>query len=470
MNREKNLLKNFGILSIGNISVKLVTFLLIPLYTSYLSTKDFGLFEIVINTTSLLIPITTLDIADATVRFAMEAKVSSSEVFKISIKYCLIGTIVTFSMLLVNHVFGIVAFLIGAEGLVLTIYFLCALLGVLVGYAKALNKVKNVAISSAIATIVTGGLNIFLLVFLKAGITGYFMAYVVGIAIQVAYLCLSVKDCHYGIKIIYDKELERAMLKYSVPLIVNNVAWWGNSALDRYIVTFFCGIAENGIYSLAYKIPTIISMMQSLFHQAWTLSAIQEYDSDDSKQYFRTTYNAYNFILIMLCSVLILANRTIARIMYAKEFIDAWRYVPYLCIGFVFLGLANCVGAVFNALKQSKLIALSTLASALLNCLLNFILIPHFGALGAAFATAFSYMIIWLIRLMLLKKKMDMNFFSFRDCISYGILFVGTVDVVYDDVNHVILHVLMIFVLVVLYRGEMLFFIKKISGKRNIKG
>ncbi len=466
MSREKKLLKNFGILSLGSISVKVFSFLLIPLYTRYLSTNDFGLFELVITTVGLMIPIVTLDIADATLRFAMDDNVNKGEIYRISLKYCFGGTISIACLLAINHFVRLISLLVGIEFFVIALFLLTALSGVLVGYAKALNKVKSVAVSGVLSTLVTVFFNVFFLVIINKGIIGYFWSYALGIAVQVVYLGLIVNGFKEGLGKINDKELEHAALRYSLPLIVNNVAWWANSALDRYIVTFFCGISENGIYSLGYKIPTIISMIQSIFHQAWTLSAIQEYNSGDANRFFKSTYKAYNFVLLMACSVIILANKTVAKIMYSNEFYEAWRYVPYLCIGFVFLGLANYIGGFFNALKNTKIIAMTTALAAMLNCILNICLIPRFGALGAAFATAISYMSIWLIRLYVVKQKMNITLFSVQDGVAYVILFISTIDVIYENIKFSVVHFLVIIVLGYIYRVEASSYIKKLLEKK----
>lgn len=77
------------------------------------------------------------------------------------------------------------------------------------------------------------------------------------------------------------------MMDYSRPLIANSIAWWINNASDRYIVIFFCGLAENGIYSVASKIPSILNIFQSIFNQAWTLSAVKDFDSEDKHGFFQ---------------------------------------------------------------------------------------------------------------------------------------------------------------------------------------
>ena len=62
----------------------------------------------------------------------------------------------------------------------------------------------------------------------------------------------------------WNKTVAKAMFAYGIPLVANSIAWWINNASDRYILTFFCGTALNGVYSVSYKIPSILSL--SLIH------------------------------------------------------------------------------------------------------------------------------------------------------------------------------------------------------------
>ncbi len=470
MDKERKFLKNFGLLAIGSASSKIVIFLLIPLYTSVLSTAELGLYELVITTISLAIPIITLDIADATLRFSMEKNVDSVDVYSVSTKICVTGILVVTVLLGINHVTNSISFLIGNELFFVLLFSGMAEQGILIAFYKGIDRVIDTTIAGIVGTFVIFALNIILLVVLHWGIKGYFLASAIGIQVQVVYLLYKLRNSRIRFHWLKCGKLELEMILYSLPLIANNVAWWINSALDRYIITYFRGVSENGIYSVGYKIPTILNVTQSLFQQAWTLSAIQEYETDESVRYFNRMYKNYNFILVIICSLLILFNKTIAKIMYAKEFYDAWRYVPFLCIGFVFLGLANYVGGIFNAYKMPKAIAYTTILGAIINAILNVILIPHMGAVGAAIATCISYMVIWCARLLVISKQKNISFFSLRDIFSYIVLAFGSLYTVYDNSWINVVRVVMVCVIVFLYFREICFateMAKKVIKKRN---
>ena len=110
------------------------------------------------------------------------------------------------------------------------------------------------------------------------------------------------------------------MLIYSVPLIATVVGWWVNSCADKYIVTFILGISANGLLSVSYKIPQIINTIQGIFTQAWQISAIKEYGSSDTADFYGKTFIVINLMMCIVCSFLIFMTRPLAYILYANDF------------------------------------------------------------------------------------------------------------------------------------------------------
>ena len=149
------------------------------------------------------------------------------------------------------------------------------------------------------------------------------------------------------------KHVQISMTKYSAPLILNSVGWWMNNALDRYAVTFICGAAVNGIFSVAYKIPTILATVQQIFIQAWQISAIKEY-SNDSKHFYGEMMNFINMTMGITCMGLIVTTKLLARFLYANEFYQAWEYVPFLLVSGVLNSVSGVLGPILCADKNFK--------------------------------------------------------------------------------------------------------------------
>ena len=217
------------------------------------------------------------------------------------------------------------------------------------------------------------------------------------------------------------------MLSYSKPLIANALAWWVNNASDRYIVIFFCGLAANGVYSVASKIPSILNVCQSIFNQAWELSAVKDFDPNDESGFFAKTYRTYNCLMTIVCSIIIVFDKFLAKILYAQNFYDAWKYVPWLTIAILFGAMSGYIGGFFSAVKNSKVFAVSTVVGAISNIVLNIIFTPVIGPMGAAIATTICYGEVFFIRFFQSRKYIKLKINVVRDVCSYILLVVQAI-------------------------------------------
>jgi O-antigen/teichoic acid export membrane protein len=228
------------------------------------------------------------------------------------------------------------------------------------------------------------------------------------LAIQVVYQFIFGK-IYKEIRLKNYNDLSKQMMAYSSPLIANSISWWVNNASDRYILTWVSGVAVNGIYSISYKIPTILAVFQGIFYNAWSISAISEFDEVDNDGFIGNNYIAYSFISFSICSFLLLINIPIARIFYTGDFFIAWQCVPFLLVGTVFSGISQFEGALFAAKKKTKDVSFTTIIGATVNTICNLIFINLWGAIGAAISTMFGYFVIWVIRTLLIRGFVKMK-------------------------------------------------------------
>ncbi len=408
--KYKELSKNTLLFSLSSFGSKLISFLLVPLYTYTLATADYGVVDLLNTTISLLIPLLTFNVQDAVLRFTLDKDQSPKDVISISFKVIVISSaFLSVAVLLISR-FGVVkldwyywVFLVAGFGL-------NALLNSLSMYLRSIDKVATIVISGIISTTLMCGLNIFFLLVLRMGVLGYLISQILALFMSCLF-CVIHGAVYKNISFKISKSLQKDMLIYSAPLIINSIAWWLNEASDRYIVTIFCGTAVNGVYSVSYKIPLILSTIQSIFYKAWSVSAIKEFDSDDADGFLGNIYSVVSCLSIVSCSALQIINPILSKVLFAKEYYEAWKYVPPLLAGIVFYGLGLFEGSLFTAVKNTKLVSVTTLIAAVLNTTLNFILIPIYGAYGAAFATMVGYISIWLMRTIFLRNIVSLKVF-----------------------------------------------------------
>ena len=468
MNRYKYLLKNIGLLTLSSFATKLLSFFLVPLYTNILTTSEYGTYDLFNTTVGVLLPILTLNVQDAVMRFAIDSKNNRRAIISVAVKILLIANAIVAAALIVNAVFNISIFVKEYSVFFFLMFFMQSLSGVITYYIRGIDRIADLSISSVLVSIFTISCNIIFLVVFRWGLTGYFLANIIGPLVQSLYLAVRSDMIHdIDLRAGFLEE-KKAMLDYSKPMIANSVAWWVNNASDRYVVIFFCGLAENGIYSVASKIPSILNIFQSIFSQAWTLSAVKDFDPEDKNGFFANTYRAYNCLMVIICSAIIVAEKVLAHFLYAKEFYVAWRYVPWLTIAIVFGSLSGYIGGFFSAVKNSKIFAQSTVVGAISNIILNFVLTPLIGALGAAIATAVSYYIVWMIRYWHSKKFIKLKIRLRRDLTTYVLLVAQSIILLYEDGMMLYgIEILLFLIITILYAGDLISIVNK--GTRTVR-
>lgn len=455
MSRYSYLLKNIGLMTLSNFASKILAFLLVPLYTSVLSTSEYGLYDIYTTTAFLLVPLLSGAVSQAALRFSLDPEKDPSLVFTESMRSFIKASLVMIFAVAINAAFNFVSLFNEYPVFFVAYYILCLLSDVLLSFARGIERIADVAIAGLLSSAAIILFNIMLLVVFPLGISGYFIANISSFAIVIVYLTIRLKLWNY-ISNGDNNGLRREMRSYSRPLIFDQIAWWINNVSDRYVVTWICGAAANGIYSVAFKIPSILNVFQSIFNQAWTLSAVKELD-ETSGDFFSRIYSAYNFALVLLCSILIAGDKLIARVLYANDFYQAWQYAPLLTISVVFSCLCGVFEGIFAAAKETKILATSTVAGAVVNILMNLALVGVTGPIGAAFSTTVSYGLVWFVRLKRAGGIVSLSINLGRDIASYVLLFGQSLILFLSLGNLVVLAIQMLFFLCLLlmYRHDL---------------
>ncbi len=459
--RSKYLIKNTSILTISNFSSKILVFLLVPLYTNILTTAEYGIYDLIISTIQLFIPFLTLNIVDGVLLFMMDKDINNNEVKTIGLKFIVYSVIGMGLILAINHIFVFWSSLKLYEEYTLLYFLFYVFNQLFIQTARAQEKIKELGIAGVISTIVSLITNILLLVVFPLGLHGFFIAYILGQAVSAIYLCFTI-TFFKGIRFSVNKVLQKEMLAYSLPLILGTLGWLINNVSDRYVVTWLCGVEENGIYSISYKIPTIITTIQNIFIQAWTISAIKEYNSETRDEFYKKMFVYLNFIMVVTCTCLIWGTKIIAKLLYAKDFYVAWRYVPFLLVSVVIGASSGYIGPILAAKKDSKSMAKSTLYGAIVNLMLNFGLIYLIGTQGAAIATTISNIVIYMIR----RKTIGNILFGKKYLavmISWGVLIVQAAMMISN--LSALIQIPVIVVLIIIYRESVIEVSKKIFKK-----
>ncbi len=471
MSNYKKLFSNTLFMVIGQFSNKILSFFLVPLYTYILSTEEFGMYDLISTTIMLLSPVLTVVISEAVMRFCLDKESNKQHILSAGLSFVLLGTA---TLILLSPIFIAVNLFGNYFGWLVVFFVTNNLESVLMQYLKGIEKVKFYTFCGVFQTFTMFILNILFLAVFQWGIVGYMSA--ISVSRLLIILLIAVKEKLW--KLIVNpfqipKTTYSSLLKYTVPMIPNSVSWWISNSSDKYMIRYIISASAVGIYSVAYKIPTLLSMFVSIFISAFQISSVEDFGSKESVDFFSNVYKGFSSVCIIVASLLIVSSGVFGKILFQNEFFLAWRVSCILVLAFLFNALAAYLGTIYTTAKKTGFLFYSTMIASVLNIILNVALINYIGMYGAAIATLVSYFCVWIIRLIYSRKIIPLNVNVARDCISYVLLLVEATVMIWADrlINPIAIGIVLI---VVLINGKLLLssvndFIKKNRLRKESK-
>lgn len=396
-NRDGYLIKNTIIFTIGNIGSKIISFFLIPLYTKVLTTSEYGVIDVITTVGMVAIPVFTLNICESVMRFALDKNADTRKITQIGTRVLLIGMIAGLTIFPICHLFDSIS-----EYSVFVYFYVISLAASQLYLCDLRGKELLVyySVGNVLNTFFVAVLNVLFLLIFHEGIEGYLKAYIIANALTAVYAILAGKGYKSFSFSPINKELLNRMIKYSVVLIPNSFMWWIMNSSDRIMVSDMIGVAENGIYAVSYKLPTLISTFTTIFNQAWSYSAIRENGTEEEKEYSNKIFRTLTGAVMLIGVALLTFMKPFLSVYVAREYYTAWKYTPFLTIGCVYLTLASFMATSYTVHKDSLGYLFSGMLGAIFNIVMNFTLIPQIGVYGAAIATCISYVLVFVFRLL----------------------------------------------------------------------
>lgn len=405
MGKYYKLLKNTGLFAIASFGSKILSFIMLPVYSYVLSTAEFGTVDIYLTTLNLLVPVVSLSIFDAVFRFVIgsDNEKSKLEYFKTGITFsCLCSiAVLLFSLIIVGN--------FGTEKLNIMMLVFIVIVQIFISciqqFVRAINQILLFSISSILYTFLYLICNIIFLVYFKLGVFGYLLSYVIANAITLIFLIGAISPIIKKMgKFHFELYGLNEMLRYCIPLIPNALLLWIMTASDRYFILYYCGTEYNGLYAAASKIPTILSVFTSVFFQAWQLSAIDEANELNSN-FSSQVFNGLTIISYTVATLLMALSKPTVENLMSESFAMVWKYIPILLMGIVFQTYSSFYGTIYIAYKKTKSVLVTSALGAVVNIIGNAVFVPIYGVYAACFTTMFSFFIVWIVRIMDTKKN-----------------------------------------------------------------
>ncbi len=413
MNKYKKLISDTAVYGIGTFASKILVFFLTRLYTECLTEAQFGKADLVSNLANLLIPLAAAGMCDGIFRFALDRDSDKRSVFSTGFAILLAASAlfaILSPLMILSEYFRSYVWLIILYVLMSNFHSVCA------QYIRALDKTKLFAVQGILNTVLTITFNVIFLVVLPensffSSEYGYVFSIVIADFILGCFLMIYArlwKDIRFES---VNKKLALSMLKYSLPLIPTTIFWWITNVSDRYMVTYFLGESQNGLYTAAYKIPTLLTLVTGVFSEAWQFSAVKESDPENAPGFYSNVFSCFQGIIFTAGAFIIVFSKIGAKILFAESYYSAWEFIPLLAVAGVFSSFVNFLSSIYMVKKRSIKSFLTAMSGAVVNIVLNFILIPShlslgsitvtcagLGVQGAAVATVISYVTVFIMR------------------------------------------------------------------------
>lgn len=427
MEELKRLIKTTGVYFLGTVGTKLVSFLLLPLYTAYLLPDQYGQYDVNITYATLFASVCFLDIWTGIMKYMFESKDGMKQ---LNVVYSGIAIFFTSAIIYIALMmfFGYFSDIKYPFGVMTYGFFMC--LQNLYGYlSRAYGKTLLFTITGIISTACNALFNIVLLVFLGWDYKALYVSYGVGIFIQCIILEMELKLILQFKRKYLDEDTLKSLLRFSLPLCINSLCYWLLTGYNRVVIERSIDTAANGYYAVAAKFGGILVLVSSCFSMAWQELAYSKYGKDrDTGGFYSYATDMYIKVLFWGFFVILPTVYLIFPYLVNSDYDPAKQMIPINMLatlaGILFIFLGNII----STYKKNNILFLSTLAACIVNMTILHLLIGKFGGEAANIALLAGYLVSDGMRIYMIANEIEyrINWRVFLYLIPYtGIVLLG---------------------------------------------
>ena len=403
MNRERSLVKNTLILSIGTVIPKFASFIVLPILTGYLTKTEYGIYDLITVLCSLFLPAVTLQIQTAAFRFLIDKKddtmgkkriITNILVFLIPV---LFETLIILFFILHNYSITV--------RILISVYFLLdVFFGACGQIARGLQNNKVYAGASIISSLSNLLFVVVFVYILKWGLNGALVCMCISMLAPTTVMIFQLKLWEYVDFRVFDKGILKELLGYSWPMVPNSMSMWVMNASDRLVISAFLGIEANAVYAVAKKIPNIVTIAQSTFTMAWQESASLASDDKDSEIYYSKMYDTVFSMMAGVMAFITACMPILFKLLIHGDYDEAYFQMPILVMGMFFFSIASYLGGIYVAKKETRSVGITTMIAAVINLVTNLVMVKYIGVYAASISTLISYIFLAFFRMYNIQK------------------------------------------------------------------
>lgn len=409
MSREMQLAKSTVILSIGTFIPKFATFITLPILTAFLSKEQYGAYDLISILVSLILPVTTLQIHTAVFRFLIEKKNDrklAKELFSNTIAFVIPVSVLTllilYSVLPINDgntKFWVILYL-----------FFDTLVEEARQVVRGMSNNLDYSISAIVSALIKMVLTFLLVQCLKLELKGAVIALAVSPVVSLFYLIIKDRLFELIDFRLVNKRTITEMLRYSWPMVPNNMSGWVMRASDRFVITAVMGLSSAGIYGVANKIPQLLTLAQTTFSMAWQENASIASKDEDVGAYYSKMFHVM-FAFYGGCLGLIIAiTPLLFRVLIKGDYAEAYPQMAILFLSIFFSCMSSFLGGIYIAKKATRSVGITTVVASVFNLVIDLLLIRLIGLYAASLSTLISYIVLFTYRMIDIRKIIPIRY------------------------------------------------------------
>lgn len=421
MSREKELIKNTIILSLGNFLPQLTSLITLPILTAFMTKTEYGTYDLINTVVSLIMPIITIRVESAAFRFMIEYRNDQEKSSQV------VSSILFFSMfssVIVTVMSIFIFYPVSVQDKVLIIIYIIfhIVLADLMQIARGYSLNVRFSLAAIINSMVYMFGTLLFIQIAQLGLTGVLLSLIVGEIAASLFLAVSTKinsvfSYHY-----FSLNMLKEMIQYSWPLVPNSLSLWVMNLSDRLIVTTFLGLEQNAVYTVANKIPSLLGTAQGIFASAWQENASIAVSDNDSNEYYSRMFESFLCVLTGILCCLIGCSPILFDLIIRGDYGESHPQTAILFAGMFFSATSSFLGGIYVAHKRTRSVGMTTIVAAGINFLINICFVKRIGLYAASISTLVSYVILTIYRMYDIQKLQKMTYCYKKYLICIGVI------------------------------------------------
>lgn len=420
-NRSKRFLKAIGLYAIGNLGSKLITFLMVPLYTYFVNPADMGLYDLSLTLIIAFIPILTLQLRDGAFRFLIDNNNVQDRENVVSFVY---KELILSTVLVVG--IAILAYYMYAPQYLIEIFFLLLVMAYFEVMAQVARAIGGASVFMNSSLICSLGIGLFSGVFVFLfdwGVRGIFVANAMARVVALLYIVIKIRIGRYINIKNSNSILRKKILNYVLPLLPGAVCWCLLDCCGRIFIERNLGLETSGLFAVSVRFSSIIYTFSIIFIQAWQETALVNYQAKDRDRFFSEIFNAFiyyvSIIIVMLNFVLKLNYDWLVDADYRESLV----YIFPLTISVGFCAFSHFLDLGYQCSKETKRALLSLVCAVVVNIAFNAMFIDMLKIWSPIIANILSFITMSIYRFYDVKRYFHLS-------LSKSTLFVSFIVIV----------------------------------------